>query len=1191
MENIQLMSQEEEELIKLLSYLEDTYTTNKKSSIDDEKIDLSITSSNILSYIKIIIKGLSISRVKNFDISVELHKSLIIYLKNILIMHQRYINDSDIFKCFYEIFNLLLSTNTESAQCESMIILYENLIKTICNNNTMMNINKYKEALFKLILDKVNSTNDNDFLIVSKNGLIIIHSFLCSNNFNKDNYLDFVLKYFIPLIDNIFKRAHLFIVPDKNILEIRYIFILTKLYTSFYEILLKLKKYYSSLKRKEVADEIFKLYGNYTYELMQTISFCDEEAKKKFGDTNPIIVFNEEYMEINFMKAYAFRFITLLIKYSKMTSYDNENKSNIIFDEKNNNINNDELIKIISKLITLVIKSFENILNNESKFYFLRKIDDETSDEENCFNILLYNVTLFLTESLTINQIKKEFNQHMKLFLLNVIFPLLISVESEFKYMRSVPEEYCAYFNDLLYNFTLENFRISGLFLIKRICEYYEDIPNFIFSYIIEMFDDIINKDQDNITNNKNIYSIYHYYKSQNVLFEKLNENIKLDFCVLILIILQENLLNYDIFKNKLREVLIKAQDKFDKISDPLIKIKLCHLFKFAIPNLFTEKINQKQKKNYINDDNNNNDNIINIDTDIEFNEINNSFVNKELDYLFDNLIQSKSKDSSNQYVYYHSLGNEASEIIIFFTKLTDEKKNDNLLLKNTLVNSFQKYFHCLIDIIDVTELYSLFNVIEQIIKDVKINNREELFNCLSKLTKRFIIENDTGDINSQIYCPLYFSIISSFFTGVNKIDITNANYPKELAKFDDIYKPVLDLMSNIYQFLYYENLVKSMIDYVKNLQGINESSSIVLNSMFNIIDNERTFSFPSYSFISNFLYYLQNKISQKFIDENKLFKDIVKIMDICFEIDFDEHDCSNLYSLLLALQIYSKNMTIMEDAAINLLSKSLKCFAYIFERDKKDGTEEEKKEKDLIILGIFALGFIFKPEQTYRLLRRFEIIQKKEKVGMYEEIGNEPFNFEKYVEILSYLNVFEVNNELLRKCMILGFCSIMKMEQLNEYFNSNKNIKVKLIKIFVDFILIHKEEEVKKRSKLVKNDLKDNIITTNENGKKEIGNDEFESCEEEEEEKENQVDKSITYVLESNENIKNSDEYLYFKNTLDYISQNDKECIDILNKELTPEKIEQIENVYHIKKYKINYQGKEMEIPRRIINIKRNRV
>ena len=1189
MENLQLVPHEEEELIKLLLFLEDTYTTRNKSSIDNEKIELSLASTNILSYIKIIIKGLSITHVKNFDISIELHKSLLIHLKNVLIMHQRYINDSDIFKGIYDIFNLMLSPSTESAQCESMIILFENLIKSICENNTMMKNNNYKETLFKLILDKVSSSNEYDFLFISKNGLILINSLLFSNSYNQDNYLDFVLKYFIPLIDNIFQKVHIFIVPDKNILENNFISILTELYKSFYEILLKMKKFYSSLKRKEVADEILIRYGKYTYELIQINPNIDEETRNKFGETNPIIIFDDNYTEMNFMKASAFRFLILGIRYSKISSNDAGNKKNIIFEEKKNNINNNEIINVISNVISLVIKSYENILNNEKKFYFLKEIDDETGDEENSFNNLLYNMTIFLSESLIIEQIRKEFDQHMKLFLLNVLFPLLITVESELKYMRSDPEEYCAYFNDLLYNFTLHNFNISGLFLIKKICEYYEDLPNFIFSYIIGMIDNIINKEQNNINNN--IYNIYNYYKSQNVLFDKLSDNIKLDFCILVLIVLQEKLLNYDNLKNKLKEVLIKAKDKFIKIKDPLIKMKFCHLFKFIIPNLFNENENQKEDENFSNDNNNESGNIINIENDIESNDINNIFVQKVLYFLFENLTQSNSEDYSEQSLYYHSLGNEASEIIIYLTKYINEKNNENIWLKNTLVNSFQKYFNDLIDIINITELYSLFNVIEQIIKDVKIHDREILFNCLEKLTNRFERENDEGDYNSQIYCPLYFSIISSFFNGVNRIDRTNNNFQTELKKFDDIFKPALNLMKNICKFLYYENLVKAMVDYVKNLQGINESSILVFNSMFRIIDNERTFSLSSYSFVCTFLYYLENNISEKYISQESLFKTIIKLINICFEIDCDKHDYSNLYALLLTLQIFSKNMDMIDNFAKNLLNKSLKCFAYIFENDKKNDTEKEKKERDIIILGIISLGYIFKPEETHNLLDKIEIIQKKEKVKMYEEIEKEPFSFEKYVDILSYLNKFDIENELLRKCMLLGFCSMMKNEKLNEYFNNDKKIKVKLIKIFVDFILQHRDKLTKKRNQIMKNELNENIIKKNEDGKTDLKDDKSEYEEEEEEENEDKIDKNITYILESNENIKNSDEFLFFKNTLDYIKQSDKECIDILYKELSEDKIKQLEEIYHIKKYKINYQGKEIEIPRRIIYIKRNEI
>ena len=47
-----------------------------------------------------------------------------------------------------------------------------------------------------------------------------------------------------------------------------------------------------------------------------------------------------------------------------------------------------------------------------------------------------------------------------------------------------------------------------------------------------------------------------------------------------------------------------------------------------------------------------------------------------------------------------------------------------------------------------------------------------KLEDMTEKLTKRFEEENENGDMNSQLYCPLYFSIISNFFKGINKIDL-----------------------------------------------------------------------------------------------------------------------------------------------------------------------------------------------------------------------------------------------------------------------------------------------------------------------------------------------------------------------------------------------------------------------------------
>ena len=1196
MENTQLTQNEEDNLLKLLCYLKETHSSKSNEDLHKAEDELGSMLYNIKSTIKLIIKGLSIPKIKNIDISLDLHKSLLVYLKNLLIINQKSINESDYYEFFISIFNLMLTiTKNENLQSETMILIFNNLIKTIIDNNDSFANKIYVEKIFELVLNKISSAPKEYCLYIIKNGLGIIFCFLSSQNIGQQLFLDLIQKYLILISDYIFSKINLYIIPNNNIYDSDFIDILINLYDTFYMCLFKLKRFFSSLKRKEIADEFFKKYGKFTYELIQVVPLNNEKMKNKFGDENPIVVFNSDDENINNMKSKAFEFMTIIIQYSTLSSYNNEeNKNDININsnyykdlyDNNYKMDNQELVDITSKIITLIIKTFENILNDDKKFYFLRNIDDLTSDEENYTNILLYDITNFLAESLFKEPIKSEFYPHIKLFLLNVLFPILITIESEKNYMLNNPDEYCAYFNNLLYKQSLKNFRMAGLILIKKISEEFIDISNFILSYVIGMINDIMNKDKNqdiNINNMNNTlssqYNAYSIYKSQNVLIDKLNEEIKLDFCLLIIILLQNQLLKYDILRNKLKEVFINAKDKFTQIKDTLIKIKFCHVFKFIIPKFFNDDKPQDEE------DQKNNNIIISNNSNI----INSSFIDELLSFLFKNLIQLKSEDFLVDGLYYDSLGNEASDIIVYLCKYAKDD-NRNSFLSNEMNNLFQKYFTSLTDLISITSLYSFLNVIEQIIKEVKIDKRNDVFCCLRMLTNRYEREYENGDINSQIYCPKYFSIISSFVTGVNRINLfgLNKNDSKsELDLFNKIIEPVLDKMNNIFSFLYYENLVKAMVNYIKTFKGINEQSLLVLQSILNIIENERTFSETSYSYVSTFLFYMQNNISEKDIDEDEIFKLIIEIIEKAFEICPDNYDFSNLYALLLTLQIYTKNMNISDKAAKTLLSKSLKCFNYILLRYEKDGTLKDKKEKDILIFGILALGYIFKPDQTNNLLGELEIIIKKEVVKLYEDEEFEKFDFNKYINILSYINELNIENHLLRKCLILGFCSILKIDKINQYLNNNKNLKVQLLKIFSNFILLHKSEDIKKKNKLIK----DELNQKNEHRDYDDYEDEYEDeeDEEEEEEKENKFDKELNYILEINENIKNSDEYTFFKDTLDTVKLNDIESINMLYKELTPEQVKELEEVYHAKKFKINYQGKDLEISRRILNIKRN--
>ena len=439
MEKIILTQNEEKSLIQIFSLLKDTHSARKTETVNDARDELNTLQKDIISFIKLIIKGLSISKIRHQEISMELHKSLLIHLKNTILINQRIINDTEIYNILEKIFNLMLTINdNENIQNDSMILLFNNLVKTLCdNNNSLMENIIYSDKLLKIILDKIKSAQEKDFLYIGKNGLGLINCLLPSNSIGKDNYLELINKYLIPVSTFIFSKVYLYINPNNNLYTIEFIDILKDLYETFYNVLLKLKRFFPSLKRKEVADEIFKKYGIYTYDLIQIVPSCDEETKSKYGDPNPILVFNEEYQQINMMKANAFQFISLIIEYSTMSSNieKNENYSDN-FEDNINIMDNKDLIDISKKLISLIIKCFEDILNDAKKFNFLRKIDDERSDEENYLNLLLYQIIDFLKESLTKEPIKSEFTNNIKLFLLNTLFPLLITVDSEKRYMR-----------------------------------------------------------------------------------------------------------------------------------------------------------------------------------------------------------------------------------------------------------------------------------------------------------------------------------------------------------------------------------------------------------------------------------------------------------------------------------------------------------------------------------------------------------------------------------------------------------------------------------------------------------------------------------------------------------------------------------------------------------------------------------
>ena len=94
--------------------------------------------------------------------------------------------------------------------------------------------------------------------------------------------------------------------------------------------------------------------------------------------------------------------------------------------------------------------------------------------------------------SLIREPIKTEFSGNMKQFFLDILFPLIVTVDDEKTFMENDPDGYHQYLNDIIFRFKTKNFRTSAFFLVKTICDEFIDVNNFISSFFLEMLNYIL---------------------------------------------------------------------------------------------------------------------------------------------------------------------------------------------------------------------------------------------------------------------------------------------------------------------------------------------------------------------------------------------------------------------------------------------------------------------------------------------------------------------------------------------------------------------------------------------------------------------------------------------------------------------------------------------------------------------------
>ena len=957
------------------------------------------------------------------------------------------------------------------------------------------------------IIDSIQSLNsskaDEIFLKYAKETTKLITLFLQSQNANKDNFEDLINKYYFPIINKILDKIPNFIDKKKYNYNNDFIIILEQLYDSIYLIFSKMKSILEENKCKEIVEKFFKNYNIHSYELLTIISPKDEDLSKKNGNDNPIICFNdkEKCININAMKSKILQYFSFIIQ--------------ILFPKKeiNNNINNDNLLIYINKINNLIINSLEDIVNNKDKYnLIIKKYGFEKNKdfkELDCYNKLLFQMIVFLSRSLLREPIKNDFSSKIKFFLINVLFPLnKTNEEEELNFMKKNPNEYKEYLDEISCNLQSRNCRTSISFLIKKIGENYDNIVGFILLFNIEMLNFIINEGK--ISKDLMEYNIYLLNIKDSKIKEFDNDS-KLDLSLLIILILKDILKEYYYYLNRLLNILNDNYEKLNSIKNPLIKIKISKIFNFYLDIYYT-KIERYEQD-----------------------EINIKFIENIWNFSINNIIQNVFQEKEK---YIQALCDGSSETLIKLLDLTQEEKIKIFVLENIEKNLI--IFNALIDIIDIEVFYLL---IEKIVYEIKIEQRNLLFECLNIIKKKIF-----GNKNEKFYNK-YFIILRGFLIGINKIDKSDI---EEIQMFKDIFEEIINNIQILNPFeLYINEFLSTTIEYIKLLGGINEKCIHVL---YNLVINNNDIE-PIYNFLSSFISNIQNNYSNAQFDNNILFNEINIFIKKIFSTDNDNNSDTN-YNLQFALLL-----TLEE---FNLKPNFIEEFIDIIFNLCKNSKEQKNKKIPQLVLANIALGFIKDPETTFKILNtksNFQLFSK----------------FDLYIDLLLIIIYFKYPdyNIILAKCILLGIGGILNNKTCLDFLNNNKEKKIILIRNFFYLINNYIYQKQNYLKYLMKKDIKCQFI------------DEEEEEELIEEEEIIDFNEKVEKIFKENKNILNCDELKIFFEIMKNIKENDIETYNEVIFQQLKSNIEKFEEIYKYRNIKILYEQREYFTPRKILKIK----
>ena len=941
-----------DKLKQILILLQNTFSCNDNEIRKNAEKTLKKYSENPVSFIQEVIVCLTIdSKIIND----QLKKSIAIYIKNLIYDKYEILKKNEEITIIKILSNIQLNNNLDITICSH---LNNALVKLFSSNNIIddkeLIINYIKEyTLFQL-----NQKEKN--IIQSYNNLNLFKNVFITKSLQVNN-IETIFEEIIKLFDNLFQIYK----NDLGNLEINSINLFSEIYDFMYLLIIKLK----FIDEKEFTKRLillFSKYGNFVYEIIST--------NKNNESQNPIIYIcqNKELSQkMNILKAKCFQFISAIIQYL------------------GESIKEENLINITSSIIKLTVNSLENLIND-----YINLLDNLIVDDDP-LNIIIYNMIIFLTRGLIREPIKSNFEHLVFNFLLNVIFPFLISSKKDEEELIENPEEYNTYLNDLISNFKIKNYKVSISFLIVKILDNFVEQKIICISFCLQLLDYILKIENNENISKEKYYLLFNLNLNQYYILnkERISNEKLIDLLLLIIIILKDNIIKSKKNILFLREIVLNYFSKFNNINSLIIKNKLCYFYSNYFIHLYDENDNNNKniitniflfllqqiinpKENCLSYQSSNA--IIFMLNKIEKNELLNSLINENLSKL----IILINDDKNDNYMFFELLEeiseyNQINELIMLpFISETIKKIEKDINNSSNLKNSnsqiiFGKCFNIIINILKKNPIHEdRINEFENIIENLftylkepeKIDFDDEIINIISEEIKnlnkitslsikllQFLIPiiKKEEEIDDSIYNFLIY-----FF----KIDFEN-NYNFIYKEQDLFFQIINNLLYNdidsVFNDFYEFNLTKVFVILNKKLTSIQIKE--ICNQLYSKIyfqlpeDNEDDFfevdvnkvNFAIFSTICSCMLNYPSLISN-FIEENSTLS-FYELMEKCLEIKYYKIDLGKniilgLLNMIMTNQ-YNENKIII--TILNLI------FKYIIRQKKEENSYIKKLMKN----------------------------------------------------------------------------------------------------------------------------------------------------------------------------------------------------------------------------------------------------